>query len=624
MNDTIGVNGITETEKSTVLLEVAGRDRSEKGSYVFDFLQNRWNTTIPVPQDFQDSEGGVRAYAWNAESGYEAHGFVPFQIGQSFFDSLQTIPPRPSWRDSIRFTVVAEDPDGLNRVWCKFIAPYQDTLQMISLNESCQYRTARAVGPFPPGTTLEFSFIAENDAGASSESDRMIITLPTLPDIRITALALGGMDCVVVEATIRNFGAEETDGVPIRFESPSGVFIGADTVSATGYGEATVSVPFSHPGGSAAFMIIADPDSIVSESNESNNSFRTDVEVNRFNVTPERGTLCSAGSDTVGMPGKVRCAIPPGAVPQARVLLIEAGGNSNGTHPSMEWQSMEEMIRLSFVGLPEEFVLSKEAVLLFTVGSEDTVQIHKPYRWEGSIRRWILCPFTRFDSVVALRTDRLGFFSMQSASDVEPPWIEVQAENQPFAMDSYVPKNPRLTVVVQDASGVDVRPGKIMITLDDVLQESNSVSVPDSIDDPTNVAVSFRPSLQSGEHTIFIAAGDVHGNVRQTERIRFKVETQFEIQYLGNHPNPFRRETVFVYVLTDAAERISLKIYTVAGRLIRTIEDPDMGGADYHEVVWDGRDAWGEEVANGVYFFRLKAEGNRKMREVTGKIARLR
>ena len=191
-------------------------------------------------------------------------------------------------------------------------------------------------------------------------------------------------------------------------------------------------------------------------------------------------------------------------------------------------------------------------------------------------------------------------------------------------MDSYVPKNPRLTVVVQDASGVDVRPGKIMITLDDVLQESNSVSVPDSIDDPTNVAVSFRPSLQSGEHTIFIAAGDVHGNVRQTERIRFKVETQFEIQYLGNHPNPFRRETVFVYVLTDAAERISLKIYTVAGRLIRTIEDPDMGGADYHEVVWDGRDAWGEEVANGVYFFRLKAEGNRKMREVTGKIARLR
>ena len=104
----------------------------------------------------------------------------------------------------------------------------------------------------------------------------------------------------------------------------------------------------------------------------------------------------------------------------------------------------------------------------------------------------------------------------------------------------------------------------------------------------------------------------------------FQVGSDLQIRYLGNHPNPFKLQTIFVYLLTDAAEKVALKIYTVSGRLIRVFEDPEMISADYHEVLWNGEDTWGEKVANGVYFFKLIAENQEKREELTGKVAKIR
>ncbi len=72
------------------------------------------------------------------------------------------------------------------------------------------------------------------------------------------------------------------------------------------------------------------------------------------------------------------------------------------------------------------------------------------------------------------------------------------------------------------------------------------------------------------------------------------------------------------------AQSVSLDIYTVAGRRIRTMaypsDDPTRtfgflkGGTGmptslgYHEVWWDGRDDGGSECANGVYFYPAYGE----------------
>ena len=88
------------------------------------------------------------------------------------------------------------------------------------------------------------------------------------------------------------------------------------------------------------------------------------------------------------------------------------------------------------------------------------------------------------------------------------------------------------------------------------------------------------------------------------------VLTPKETTLLANYPNPFNPETWIPYQLAAAAE-VTISIYTVDGQLIRTL---DLG---YHAIGiyasrhraahWDGRNAQGESVASGVYFYTLTA-----------------
>ncbi len=73
-----------------------------------------------------------------------------------------------------------------------------------------------------------------------------------------------------------------------------------------------------------------------------------------------------------------------------------------------------------------------------------------------------------------------------------------------------------------------------------------------------------------------------------------------------NTPNPFNPTTTISYSLASAG-RVTLRIYDVAGRLVRTLVDDDHAPAGSREATWDGRDNSGATVASGVYFYRLEA-----------------
>jgi hypothetical protein len=80
-------------------------------------------------------------------------------------------------------------------------------------------------------------------------------------------------------------------------------------------------------------------------------------------------------------------------------------------------------------------------------------------------------------------------------------------------------------------------------------------------------------------------------------------------------PNPFAPGAAVRYYLPAAGE-VSLRIYTVSGRLARQLE----GGprdAGWHDTIWDGRDGVGSHAASGVYFLRLEAGGESISEQVT-------
>ncbi|MCU0607446.1 MAG: T9SS type A sorting domain-containing protein [Candidatus Edwardsbacteria bacterium] len=76
-----------------------------------------------------------------------------------------------------------------------------------------------------------------------------------------------------------------------------------------------------------------------------------------------------------------------------------------------------------------------------------------------------------------------------------------------------------------------------------------------------------------------------------------------DLALLPASPNPFRLRTTIQYQLPARAS-IGLKVYNVAGQLVRTLVDRTED-AGRHTVTWDGANDAGVRVTNGVYYFRL-------------------
>ncbi|MCK4352116.1 T9SS type A sorting domain-containing protein [candidate division WOR-3 bacterium] len=72
-----------------------------------------------------------------------------------------------------------------------------------------------------------------------------------------------------------------------------------------------------------------------------------------------------------------------------------------------------------------------------------------------------------------------------------------------------------------------------------------------------------------------------------------------------NYPNPFVRKTVIRYTCPCPC-KVSLKIYDVAGRLVKSFQLVTNHLSLTTAVSWDGRDESGEKVASGVYFYKLR------------------
>lgn len=73
-----------------------------------------------------------------------------------------------------------------------------------------------------------------------------------------------------------------------------------------------------------------------------------------------------------------------------------------------------------------------------------------------------------------------------------------------------------------------------------------------------------------------------------------------------NYPNPFNPVTTIRYEVARTG-RITLRIYDILGRIIRTLVDEEQGGGR-HLAVWDGKNDSGSSASSGIYYYELKSE----------------
>jgi len=137
------------------------------------------------------------------------------------------------------------------------------------------------------------------------------------------------------------------------------------------------------------------------------------------------------------------------------------------------------------------------------------------------------------------------------------------------------------------------------------------------------------PPLVDGIYTLSVQAEDASGNTAGAEpyEIRFEVINESQITNFYPFPNPFSSSTRFVFTLTGSIipEEIKIQVMTVSGKVVREIMPDEIGpihiGNNITEYAWDGRDEYGDQLANGVYLYRVILNNpgeNFKHRETSG------
>jgi hypothetical protein len=123
---------------------------------------------------------------------------------------------------------------------------------------------------------------------------------------------------------------------------------------------------------------------------------------------------------------------------------------------------------------------------------------------------------------------------------------------------------------------------------------------------------------KSGMYRLLVQGSDKSGNLSGDleYKIDFEVIHESMITQMMNYPNPFSTSTRFVFTLTGdyVPDDFQIQIMTVTGKVVREIDEVEFGpiaiGKNISEFAWDGRDQFGDVLANGVYLYRVKAKIN--------------
>ncbi|MGV3612031.1 MAG: C25 family cysteine peptidase [Fluviicola sp.] len=124
--------------------------------------------------------------------------------------------------------------------------------------------------------------------------------------------------------------------------------------------------------------------------------------------------------------------------------------------------------------------------------------------------------------------------------------------------------------------------------------------------------------LHDGIYQLFVQGTDRSGNISgdYEYKVSFEIIRESSITQMMNYPNPFSTSTRFVFTLTgtEVPDDIIIRIMTVSGRVVREITEDDMGliriGRNITEYAWDGKDEFGDQLANGVYLYQVMAKIN--------------
>ncbi len=156
-------------------------------------------------------------------------------------------------------------------------------------------------------------------------------------------------------------------------------------------------------------------------------------------------------------------------------------------------------------------------------------------------------------------------------------------------------------------------------TVDSLLHTlSNATFYPATAPGDKAVLEYLPDDLESGKYRLDVAVTDASGNASSdlNYRIHFEVIKESQITNIYPYPNPFSTSMKFVYTLTgeQIPDYMKIQILTITGKVVREITQNELGliriGNNISEFTWNGTDEFGDQLANGVYLYKVTARIN--------------
>lgn len=224
----------------------------------------------------------------------------------------------------------------------------------------------------------------------------------------------------------------------------------------------------------------------------------------------------------------------------------------------------------------------------------------------------------------SVNTIRIGGINENAVEDNIGPVINLYMNDENFVSGGITNESPTLLAKMEDENGINTASGighDIIAILDG--DETNPIVLNDyyqtEVDDYKKGVLSFPfRDLESGLHTLTLKAWDVYNNssISEIQFIVFDQDQELVINNVLNYPNPFVNYTEFWFNHNSSEPLdVSIQIFTVSGKLVRTLNGQTTNGIKStsslsRDIVWDGRDDFGEKIGKGTYIYKITVQSN--------------
>jgi hypothetical protein len=237
------------------------------------------------------------------------------------------------------------------------------------------------------------------------------------------------------------------------------------------------------------------------------------------------------------------------------------------------------------------------------------------------------------DGVGTVSNFTVGGTNSSVVNDGKGPEIEIFFDNENF-QDAYL-VNPNFTLIAKlnDEVGINTTGTGIGHKLEGILNDDlnktydfTNYFVGDLNSGGKSGVVKYLfSSMEPGDYKIKVKAWDVFNNYSSQETYFTVVSADggIAIRDVYNYPNPFASNTTFTFQHNiSGAINVKIRIYTIAGRMIKEITQNDLMNK-FVRIDWDGRDEDGNAIGNGTYLYKMTVESSdgKSKDSVLGKLA---